>query len=156
MGLFDKIKNIMSIPEEDDFEEEVVEETAPVEPKKNNEYSAFTSRRQEQSPRIVSGGKSKTVNFQPQMQVVLVKPDRFEDVTSIADHLNSKKTVVLNLEVANREISRRIIDFLSGVAYANNGNIRKVANSTFIIVPTDVDVMGELMLDEFEEGKLYL
>ena len=86
------------------------------------------------------------------MQVVLVKPDRFEDVTSIADHLNAKKTVVLNLEAANRDVSRRIIDFLSGVAYANSGNIRKVANSTFIIVPTDVDVMGELMLDDFDDG----
>ena len=89
------------------------------------------------------------------MQVVLVKPDRFEDVTSIADHLNDKKTVVLNLEAANRDVSRRIIDFLSGVAYANKGNIRKVANSTFIIVPFDVDVMGELMLDDFEDGKMY-
>ena len=45
---------------------------------------------------------------------------------------------------------------MSGVAYANNGNIRKVANSTFIIVPTDVDVMGELMLDDFDDGgKMY-
>ena len=73
----------------------------------------------------------------------------------IADHLNAKKTVVLNLEAANRDVSRRIIDFLSGVAYANNGNIRKVANSTFIIVPTDVDVMGELMLDDIDDGKMY-
>ena len=89
------------------------------------------------------------------MQVVLVKPDRFEDVTSIADHLNEKKTVVLNLEASNRDVSRRIIDFLSGVAYANHGNIRKVANSTFIIVAHDVDVMGELMLEDYEEGKLY-
>lgn len=154
MGLFDSIKNIMSIPDEDDFDEEMEVAEEAAEPKRN-EYSP-APRRQENAPRILSGGRSKTVNFsQTQMQVVLVKPDRFEDVTSIADHLNSKKTVVLNLEVANRETSRRIIDFLSGVAYANNGNIRKVANSTFIIVPTDVDVMGELMLDEFEEGKMY-
>jgi cell division inhibitor SepF len=89
------------------------------------------------------------------MQVVLVKPERFEDVTSIADHLNAKKTVVLNLEVCDRELSRRIIDFLSGAAYANHGNIRKVAVSTFIIVPADVDVMGELMLEEFEENRMY-
>ena len=89
------------------------------------------------------------------MQVVLVKPDRFEDVTAIADHLNAKKTVVLNLESANRETSRRIIDFLSGVAYANHGNLRKVANSTFIIVASDIDVLGELMLDDYDDNKLY-
>ena len=158
MGLFDSIKNIMSIPEEDDFDEEIedIEEEKPAEkPKRAPSYESAAPRR-EPSPRVVGGGKSKTVNFNhSQMQVVLVKPDRFEDVTSIADHLNAKKTVVLNLEAANRDVSRRIIDFLSGVAYANGGNIRKVANSTFIIVPTDVDVMGELMLDDFHDNKAY-
>ena len=73
----------------------------------------------------------------------------FEDVTMIADHLNAKKSVVLNLEAANRETSRRIIDFISGVAYANKGSIRRVANSTFMIAPSDVDVMGELMMDDY-------
>ncbi len=91
----------------------------------------------------------------PSIQVVLVKPDRFEDVPTIADHLNDKKTVVLNLETTDRDTSRRIIDFLSGVAYANHGNVRKIAKGTYIIVPTDVDVMGELMLEEYEDGKLY-
>ena len=84
--------------------------------------------------------------------MVLVKPDRFDEVTTIADHLNEGKTVVLNLEETPREITRRVVDFLSGVAYANGGNIRKVANSTFIIVPTNVDVMGELMLEDFDDA----
>lgn len=154
MGLLDSIKNIMNVPDEDEFEEEIedVEEEKPVEkPKKAAYYEQSAPKRPEPSLRM--GGKSKTVNFnQSQMQVVLVKPDRFEDVTSIADHLNARKTVVLNLEAANRDVSRRIIDFLSGVAYANGGNIRKVANSTFIIVPTNVDVMGELMLEDFDEA----
>lgn len=158
MGLLDSIKNIMSIPDEDDFDEEIedVEEEKPADkPRHTSSYEQPQTRR-EAAPRVVGGGKSKTVSFNhSQMQVVLVKPDRFEDVTSIADHLNAKKTVVLNLEAANRDVSRRIIDFLSGVAYANSGNIRKVANSTFIIVPTDVDVMGELMLDDFDENKAY-
>ena len=83
--------------------------------------------------------------------VVLVRPERFDDVPSIADHLNAKKTVVLNLESADREVSRRIIDFLSGVAYANRGSIKKVANSTFIITPYNVDIMGDL-LDELENN----
>lgn len=157
MSLFDSIKNIMSIPEEDEFEEEIREEEEERATKKKSASYEPQPKRQETNARVIGGGKSKTVSFnQSQMQVVLVKPDRFDDVKSIADHLNAKKTVVLNLEAANRDVSRRIIDFLSGVAYANNGNIRKVANSTFIIVPFDVDVMGELMLDEFEDGKMYL
>ena len=155
MGLWDNIKNIMTIPEEDEFDEEindVEEETSKKKSYEDDDYAA----KKESGPKIFQGVKSKTINYTPnQMQVVLVKPDRFEDVTAIADHLNEKKTVVLNLEVANRDVSRRIIDFLSGVAYANHGNMRKVANSTFIIVPTSVDVMGELMLDDFEDGKMY-
>lgn len=150
MSIWDNIKNIMTIPEDDEFEDEMEEKVE--EPKEEPQY---TSKRPEQAPRII---KSKSANINPassQMQVVLVKPDRFEDVEAIADHLNNKKTVVLNLEEANREVSRRIIDFLSGVAYANHGNIRKVANSTFIIVARDVDIMGELMLDDFSESKLY-
>ncbi len=153
MGLLDSIKNIMSIPEEDEFDEEF-EELEEREPKKKVQPEPVQKR--EIAPRVLGGGKSKTVNFnQNQMQVVLVKPDRFEDVSSIADHLNDKKTVVLNLESCERDVSRRIIDFLSGVAYANHGNIRKVAVCTFIIVPTDVDVMGELMLEDFEDSRMY-
>ncbi len=151
MKIWDSIKNIMTIPEEDDYEEEIKD----TEPEKKVEED-FVQPKREASPRII---KSKATNqsqsVSRQLQVVLVKPDRFEDVTSIADHLNDKKTVVLNLEAANREVSRRIIDFLSGVAYANHGNIKKVANSTFIIVAYDVDLMGEVMLDDFDESKLY-
>lgn len=151
MKIWDSIKNIMTIPEEDDYEEEI----KATEPEKKAEED-FVQPKREASPRII---KSKATNqsqsVSRQLQVVLVKPDRFEDVTSIADHLNDKKTVVLNLEAANREVSRRIIDFLSGVAYANHGNIKKVANSTFIIVAYDVDLMGEVMLDDFDESKLY-
>ena len=148
MGIFDKIKNIMTIPEEDEIENEneVVEEEAA---KKKVQPEV----KRDTTPRVIGGRKG----VQPTngMQVVLVKPERFDEVTSIADHLNAKKTVLLNLEICDRELSRRIIDFLSGAAYANHGNIRKVAVSTFIIVPADVDVMGELVLDEFDESRLY-
>ena len=89
------------------------------------------------------------------MQVVLVKPERFEEAPAIADHLNFKRTVVLNLEVANKETSRRLLDFLSGAAYIKNGEIKKVANSTYIITPCNVDVTGELMSDEIDTSGLY-
>ena len=100
--------------------------------------------------------RSKITNIHPtsQLQVVLVKPERFEEASSIADHLNAKKTVVLNLEAASKDISRRLIDFLSGVAYANNGQVQKVSSSTFIITAYNVDLMGEIM-DEIENGNLY-
>lgn len=155
MGLFDSIKNIMTIPDEDEFDEELEELEEKEAPRKKVQAEQPKPQKSETTPRVL-GGRGKTVPYnQTQMQVVLVKPDRFEDVTAIADHLNEKKTVVLNLEAADRETSRRIIDFLSGAAYANHGNMRKVAVCTFIIVPTDVNVMGELMLEELEENRMY-
>ena len=63
----------------------------------------------------------------------------------------SDREQVLNLESTNKEVSRRLVDFLSGVAYANNGQIKRVANSTFIITPYNVDIMGDL-LDELENN----
>ena len=85
---------------------------------------------------------------------LLVKPEKFEDASSIADHLREKRTVVLNLESTNKEIARRLLDFLSGVAYANEGKIKKVAISTYIITPYNVDILGDL-IDELENNGLY-
>lgn len=100
------------------------------------------------------GNKVVNIHATAQLQVVLVKPERFDDASSVADHLNAKRTVVLNLESANKDVARRILDFLSGVAYANDGQIKKVANCTFIITPYNVGLMGDL-LDELENNGLY-
>ena len=89
-----------------------------------------------------------------QRQVVLVKPERFEDASSIADHLREKRTVVLNLESTNKEIARRLLDFLAGVSYAQEGKIKRVAVSTYIITPYNVDILGDL-IDELENNGLY-
>ena len=94
------------------------------------------------------------INATTQLQVVLVKPERFEDASAIADQLNAKHTVVLNLESTGKEISRRLIDFLSGVAYAGEGKIKKVAANTYIITPYHVELEGDL-IDELESNGLY-
>ena len=95
------------------------------------------------------------INATTQLSVVLVKPEKFEDAAEIADHLREKRTVVLNLESVNKELARRLVDFLSGVTYAQDGKIKKVANSTFIITPYNVDILGDL-IDELENNGLYL
>lgn len=150
MGFLDDIKKVFSSSEEEYEEEldtEVEEQTEEPREKKEKE-----------SPRIFKSERNKVVSYTTpgQMQVVLCKPERYEDVPAVADHLGEKKTVILNLEAANRETSRRIIDFLSGVAYAIHGNIKKVANSTYVVTPNDVSLMGELLLDDFENGNMYL
>ena len=100
------------------------------------------------------GNKVVNINTTTQLAVVLVKPDRFEDAAEIADHLKDKRTVVLNLEQTNKDVARRLVDFLSGVAYANERKIKKVANSTYIITPYNVDIMGDL-IDELESSGMY-
>ncbi len=117
----------------------------------------FVSRSPEKDTEVEAPRKNnKVVNIHAtaQLQVVLVKPERFDDASAVADHLNAKRTVVLNLESSNKDVARRILDFLSGVAYANNGQIKKVANCTYIITPYNVGFMGDL-LDELENNGLY-
>ncbi|MEA5039688.1 MAG: cell division protein SepF [Clostridiaceae bacterium] len=101
--------------------------------------------------------KDKVVNINAttQLSVVLVKPEKFENAAEIADHLRERRTVVLNLEQTNKDVARRMVDFLSGVVYAQDGKIKKVANSTFIITPYTVDIMGDL-IDELENNGLYI
>ncbi|MBQ4105517.1 MAG: cell division protein SepF [Clostridia bacterium] len=102
--------------------------------------------------------RSKVVNINTtaKLAVALFKPERFgEETRAIADELIKTHTVVLNLENTNKDMSRRIIDFLSGVAYANRGKIKKVASSTFIIIPNHVDLTGDDLLDELENSGVY-
>lgn len=136
----------------------------------DDEFEDFTPRAPEKipvTPRTAAPQRSsfqkfdehrdnKVVNIHAttQLSVVLVKPDRFENAAEIADHLREKRTVVLNLEQTNKDIARRLIDFLSGVAYAQDGKIKKVAVNTFLITPYNVDLMGDL-LDELENNGLY-
>ena len=144
MSLMDSIRRLFDYPEEDEYEEE--EEFLSREGSSSDSTAV-----PEQSFR-----RNKVVNIHAttQLAVVLVKPERFDDARSIADHLNAKRTVVLNLEQTSKDISRRLIDFLSGVAYANNGQIQRVANSTYIITPYNVDIMGDL-LDELENRGVF-
>ena len=156
MGLMDKLQKMMGMPDDefyDEYDEEmddIVEEAAPIQ--NTNSYQD-----QEDLSFLDSPSKrNKVVNIHAttQLQVVLVKPEHFEDASTIADHLNAKRTVVLNLESSNKDVARRILDFLSGVAYANDGQIKKVANCTYIITPYNVGFMGDL-LDELENNGLY-
>jgi len=88
------------------------------------------------------------------LQVVLKKPEHFDEATPIADELLEKRTVVLNLEATAKDEAGKLLCFLSGVAYANGGKLKKIANSTYIITPYNVDVMGDL-LDELENNGMF-
>ena len=146
MALRDTLRNLIGIPENDyDSEYDDDMQAGNVEQEEEEQMP---------SPSLSSDRKhNKVVNIHAttQLAFVLVKPERYEDAASIADHLNAKKTVVLNLEQTSKDVSRRLIDFLCGVAYANNGQMKRVANNTYIITPYNVDIMGDL-LDELENN----
>ena len=112
MGLFDKIKGFINDPEDDEDEEMDVMDDGMDFVSKGEEKNAEPSYTAE--PR--KNNKVVNIHATAQLQVVLVKPERFDDASTVADHLNAKRTVVLNLESANKDVARRILDFLSGVA----------------------------------------
>lgn len=150
MGFLDKIKDMVSVTEDDYDDEMEIFSRSKREPEEEPAPERPVRRSAKSQPSADISSRSAA-----QMQVVLVKPERFEEAPGIADHLNFKRTVVLNLEAANKETSRRLLDFLSGAAYIKNGEIKKVANSTYIITPCNVDVTGELISDEIDTSGLY-
>ncbi len=152
MKLFDNIKDYFLPPEEDGYEQEPVREPAP---RREHERERERERDFEDGP-VEKRNKVVNISTTAQLQVVLVKPEVFTDAKQIADHLISKKTVVLNLETASAENKRRIIDFLVGVAYANGGSLKPVANLTYIITPYNVGFIGEDLVGELENSGVIL
>lgn len=136
----DRIHKIMN-PPEDEYED-YYEDEQP------SSYSSFSS----------SHEHNKVVDFnaKSQMQLVVYKPTSFgEEVRTIADELLQRHTVVLNLEHADREVARRIVDFLSGVAYANNGKLKPISSNIVIVTPFNVDLTGDDVMDELESSGIY-
>ena len=138
MGILDELKKLTHPYEDEDEDFDDFEEMPRREPAFDDRKAKVEDRR----------GKVVNIHATTQLKVVLVKPERFENASEIADHLKDKRTVVLNLESTNKDVARRLIDFLSGVAYAGEGKIKKVAT------PYHVDIEGDL-IDELENNGLY-
>lgn len=154
MSFLDKIKNIVNVDEDGYYPDDDIDTGAFIGSDNYDEPEERTVKQQRRTVRNSDDSKVVNIHTTAQLQVVLSKPEKFEEVRGIADNLNEKRTVVLNLESVSKEVARRLIDFLTGVAYANNGQIKRVANSTFIITPYNVDVMGDL-LDELENNGMF-
>ncbi len=140
MGLFESILNRIAPPDENEYEEQ--------------EYTPDTSAYIPRDPRtsdpapvtpIVNTASAKpaasgTNVMGSAIEMKVVKPERFEMVADIADLLLSGNTVLLNLEDTNKETTRRLIDFMTGVAYAIHGDLRRIANNTYVVTPNNVRV----------------
>lgn len=147
--MVDKFKNFMGFPdvEEDDVEENTEEENENEKDEMEDFIPSAISSRPSSSTSNSGNVLDISSNSNKKYQVVLVCPTSFNEVSVIADHLNAKRAVLLNLENVQKEgDSRRLVDFLSGVVYANNGDIKYASKNTYIIVPYNVSVVGELLV----------
>lgn len=157
MSLKDKLKQFINVTDDDyiesaetdyndDFDFEPAKQSASAE-KTQTERVRRERTSNNSNNNVVNINSSKAASNQPKPHVVFQKIDRFEEVGEVADILNEKRIVILNLETCPNDVSQRIIDFLYGVAYANHGDFKKVAGRAYIITPYNVPVTGEL-LDE--------
>lgn len=157
MGFKEKFKQFINVTDDDyiDSAEDNFNDDFDYTPSKSESAPAArqtTSRAKAEKANasannVVNINTSKPSSSQPKPHVVFQKIDRFEEVGEVADILNDKRIVILNLETCPNDVSQRIIDFLYGVAYANHGDFKKVAGRAYIITPYNVPVSGEL-LDE--------
>lgn len=138
MGLMDRIGTLFKDEEEyDEYEENEFEDEDEVneQPVASSPVSAPKSAPVSRSTGGISSGAA--------LEMKVIKPERFDEVRAIGEHLLARRTVVLNLEETNKETTKRIIDFLCGVVFAIDGQVKKVANATYVVTPKNVDVSGE-------------
>ncbi|MBR6920823.1 MAG: cell division protein SepF [Clostridia bacterium] len=148
MGFLDKLKFGKNFDDEDDYEKETEKEEFDdeevIEPASKPAEAPAPQKQQRATGNVKLDGAA--------LELKVVKPERYDTVPQIADHLLNRRTVVLNLEATNKETARRMIDFLSGVAYAIDGRLSKVAVNTYIITPANISVSGEALVNEKQEN----
>lgn len=156
MKLGDRLKRALCIEDADYYEDGDENEILDDEDDGSAPVRERLFARSEKKPVPAQSGSTKVVDIHTtaKLQVVLKKPEHFDEGTAIADELIEKRTVVLNLEATAKDEAGKLLCFLSGVAYANGGKLKKIANNTYIITPYNVDVMGDL-LDELENNGMF-
>lgn len=163
MSILDNLKRfVQPYSDEDDYEdyedeeevedvEEEVAEPAPrgrrpspfasAAPKDNNTAPASSPA----STNTSGGFSGQVLNMNTgKQEVVLYHAKSFDSAAKAADELRKKKAVILNMENVDKALTRRVVDFLSGSVYALDGNVKKIAQSTYLFCPHNMDVVGDL------------
>ena len=105
---------------------------------------------EEEEERKLFGRKNKVVNMPQanQIKMVISQPTTFEQSEEICQYLKERKSCIVNLEYVNKDVARRVVDFISGGVYALNGHIQKISNSIFLIAPANYDIANEMGREE--------
>lgn len=92
-----------------------------------------------------SGFSGQVLNMSSgKQEVVLFHAKTFDDAAKASDELRKKKAVILNMENVDKALTRRVVDFLSGSVYALDGSVKKIAQSTYLFCPHNMDIVGDL------------
>ncbi len=138
-NLMNKVWNFFGIEQEDEDEE--LENY-------DNEYEQEDE--EEEEERKIFGRKNKVVNMPQtnQVKMIISQPTTFEQSEEICQYLKERKACIVNLEYVNKDVARRVVDFISGGVYALNGHIQKISNSIFLVAPANYDISNETGRDE--------
>lgn len=140
MGIVDAFKKITG------YDDETERDYDEKETNDSDDYEEdFGIRRQSSISSAPKTGKVLNIPATTRLQVIVVKAEQFTDAAAIADHFKNKRAVVLNLDNTNKDVANRLIDFLAGVAYASDGDLKRIANTSYILVPYNVDISGDMI-----------
>ncbi|MGB7604587.1 MAG: cell division protein SepF [Lutisporaceae bacterium] len=131
-GFFNKVLYFMGIGDNIDDEQDEQEDAVSARP---------------QIESITSLKKNNVVNLHSAslpMKVVVVEPSSYDEVQDICNNLKSKKPIIINFENIDKDVARRMVDFISGAVFALDGTIQKVSNGIVVVAPSNVDILGNL------------
>lgn len=131
-GFFNKVLYFMGIGDNIDDEQDEQEDAVSARP---------------QIEPITSLKKNNVVNLHSAslpMKVVVVEPSSYDEVQDICNNLKSKKPIIINFENIDKDVARRMVDFISGAVFALDGTIQKVSNGIVVVAPSNVDILGNL------------
>ena len=152
MGFFDQKRRYDDADFENGFiEPEIADADEAVEEEAETVREAETA----EAPRAKNAFTGTEICAAASLELKVVRPEQFEDSCDIADHLLAGRTVVLNMDFINKDVTRRLIDFLSGVAYSIHGRFQRVATGTYIITPRNVEVSEAVKNEEPTEEESF-
>ena len=123
---------------QEDYDEENDYETVETENEEETEERGFFKRKVVSMPQV------------QQVKMVITQPTSFEQSEEICGYLKEKKSVIINLEYVNKDVARRIIDFVAGAVNALDGHMQKISNAIFLVAPMNYDIASDLAREELK------
>lgn len=148
-AVMSKIWNLIGVDTNAEEKEEYDEDYTPDFGTESNEEDCAE---EEETRKIFGiGRKSKVVSMpQTQVKMKICRPTTFEQSQEIANLLKEKNSVIVNLEYVNKDVARRVVDFISGATYAIDGHMEKISNSIFVVAPGNYEIANDTAKDEIK------